>query len=399
MDIKVNFCGISSPNPFWLASGPPTNTMDQVMRAFEAGWGCAVWKTIGVPVVNVSPRLAAITLNDQRMVGLHNIELISDRTLEENLKEIAEVKKEYPDRAVVVSLMGEFRRQTWHELVKRAQDTGCDGLELNLSCPHGLPERGMGSAIGQVPEYTKQITEWVKEVSDIPVIVKLTPNITDIRFPARAAAQGGADGLSAINTIKSIIGVNLDTLQPLPTVEGRSTPGGLSGPAVKPIVLSMITQLARDPALTVPLSGIGGIATWQDAAEFILLGCTTVQVCTAVMHYGYPIVEDMISGLKNYIAEKGFQTPEEMVGLCVPRVTDWGNLDLNHKVVARINENLCLKDDLCFVACRDGGHQAIRYPNNDRIPVVDEEKCVGCNLCSLVCPVEGCIVMEGVNIC
>ncbi len=293
-DLSIDFCGIKSPNPFWLASAPPTNTGDQVMRAFDAGWGGAVWKTLGQPIVNVSSRYAAVDFDGTRVMGLNNIELITDRPLEVNFSEIAEVKKRYPKHALIVSLMVESRREAWHDIVKRAEDAGADGLELNFGCPHGMSERGMGSAVGQVPEYACRSPSWVKEVAKIPVIVKLTPNITDIRFPARAAKKGGADAVSLINTINTITGVDLDSFTPRPDVGGMSTHGGYCGPAVKPIALHMVAEIARDPEVGIPISGIGGISTWRDAAEFLLLGATTVQVCTAVMHYGYRIVEDMM---------------------------------------------------------------------------------------------------------
>src|SRR3984957_10612604 len=241
-DLRVKFCGIESPNPFWLASGPPTNTGGQVMRAFDAGWGGAVWKTIGEPIQNTSSRYGAIDYNGVKMMGLNNIELISDRPIETNLREIAEVKKRYPKHLVIASLMVESKREAWHDIVQRSEDAGADGLELNFGCPHGMSERGMGSAVGQVPEYTEQITGWVKEKARTPVIVKLTPNISDIRIPARAAKRGGADALSAINTINSLMSVNLETFQPSPNVDGKSSHGGYCGPAVKPIALNMVQQ-------------------------------------------------------------------------------------------------------------------------------------------------------------
>ncbi|HUQ90628.1 MAG TPA: NAD-dependent dihydropyrimidine dehydrogenase subunit PreA [Bryobacteraceae bacterium] len=427
-DLTTNFAGIHCPNPFWLASGPPANCGEQVMRAFDAGWGGAVWKTLGEPIVNVSSRYSSVDWNGQRMMGLNNIELITDRPLEVNLREITEVKKRYPRHAVIASLMVDSKREAWHAIVKQAEDAGADGLELNFGCPHGMSERGMGSAVGQVPEYAAMITEWVKEAARTPVLVKLTPNITDIRTAARAARKGGADGLSAINTINSITGIDLDTLIPRPEVGGLSAHGGYCGPAVKPIALHLVQQIAE---VELPVSGIGGIATWKDAAEFILLGCGTVQVCTAAMHYGYRIVEDMIDGLRNWMDEKGFAAIEDFRGKSLPRVTEWKHLDLNYKIVARIHREKCIGCDLCYTACWDGAHQCIHLDHGatpaevealsrgrvvstpvskasqlalnpgrtppDRIPHVDEEECVGCNLCWLVCPVEGCITMEKVD--
>src|SRR6202158_2144773 len=433
-DISALFAGrIQSPNPFWLASGPPTNCGEQIMRAFDAGWGGAVWKTLGEPIVNVTSRYSSVDLNGQRMMGLNNIELITDRPLEVNLREITEVKKRYPNHAVIASLMVDSKREAWHEIVKRSEGAGADGLELNFGCPHGMSERGMGAAVGQVPDYTCKITEWVKEAARTPVIVKLTPNITDVTWAARAAKKGGADAVSLINTIHSMTGIDLDTFAPRPNVAGRSSHGGYCGPAVKPIALHMIQQLASDPEIGLPISGIGGVSTWRDAAEFILLGCGTVQVCTAAMHYGFRIVEDMIDGLSNWMDEKGFATIEDFRGLSLPKVTDWQHLDLNYKIVARINPDTCIGCDLCYIACWDGAHQCIHIEGHStpeslvaasrskiamtpipkldgdsagasprrtppaRIPRVDEQECVGCNLCWLVCPVDGCITMEEVS--
>src|SRR5262250_1929708 len=252
-DLSINFCGVRSPNPFWLASGPPANTSHQVMRAFDAGWGGAVWNTIGEPIINTASRYGSVDLKNERMMGLNNIELISDRPVEVNLREIAEVKKRFPKHTVVASLMVESKRETWHDIVRRTEDSGADMLELNFGCPHGMSERGMGAAVGQVPEYTTMITEWVKEVARTPVIVKLTPNITDVTRIAAAAEQGGADGISLINTINSLMGVDLDTFAPRPTVRGRSSHGGYCGPAVKPIALNMVAACAK--RVKIPVSG------------------------------------------------------------------------------------------------------------------------------------------------
>jgi dihydropyrimidine dehydrogenase (NAD+) subunit PreA len=426
-DLTTRFAGIQSPNPFWLASGPPSNCGDQVKRAFDAGWGGAVWKTIGEPIVNVSSRYSSVDWNGLRMMGLNNIELITDRPIETNLREIAEVKKRYPKHAVIASLMVESRREAWHDIVRRTEDAGADGLELNFGCPHGMSERGMGSAVGQVPEYARLITEWVKEVARTPVLVKLTPNVADIRAIARAAKLGGADGLSAINTLNSITGVDLDTFTPRPDVGGQSSHGGYCGPAVKPIALHMVQQLAGDQQCGLPVSGIGGISSWREAAEFLLLGCHSLQVCTAVMHYGYRIVEDMAEGLSNWMDEKGFRTLDDFRGLSLARVTEWQHLDLNYKIVARIHPELCIGCGLCYIACWDGAHQCIHIEGagspeqlladsrarlaqtpavvavdtartpTARIPKVDEQACVGCNLCWLVCPVESCITMDRVD--
>ncbi len=400
-DLSTDFARIKSPNPFWLASGPPTNTAGQVMRAFDAGWGGAVWKTVGEPIVNTTSRYGGIDLGREKLMGFNNIELISDRPIEDNLREVAEVKRRYPENAVIVSLMVESNRNSWHEMVKRTEETGCDGVELNFGCPHGMSERGMGAAVGQVPEYTTMITEWVKEVARTPVIVKLTPNITDVTRIAVAAEQGGADGISLINTINSLMGVDLDTFAPRPKVRGRASHGGYCGPAVKPIALNMVAACAK--RVKIPVSGIGGVADWRDAAEFIALGARSVQVCTAVMHYGFRIVEDMVDGLGGYLESKEFASARGLEGRAIENVTDWGNLDLNYKIIAQIDPGKCIGCHLCYVACEDGAHQCIEEyprPNGDgamRVPRIIEDECVGCNLCALVCPVEGCITMAEVE--
>jgi dihydropyrimidine dehydrogenase (NAD+) subunit PreA len=428
-DLAIEFCGVKAPNPFWLASGPPTNSEYQVRRAFDAGWGGAVWKTLAdEPIVNVSSRYGAVDYDGRKVMGLNNIELITDRPLEVNLREIARVKKAHPECALFVSLMVESKRDAWHEITRKTQDAGADGIELNFGCPHGMSERGMGSAVGQVPDYTCLITEWVKEVATVPVMVKLTPNVGDIAAIGRAAVRGGADALSLINTINSIMGVDLDSLAPRPAVGGYGSHGGYCGPAVKPIALNMVASLAGDPAVNVPISGIGGVQAWQDAAEFLLLGAGSVQVCTAVMHYGFRIVETLASGLKGWMREKGFGSIAELTGRSVPRIRPWGELDLNYKVIARIDQDKCIHCGLCYIACEDGCHQSIRWDKRatadyraahpsprgeirsggyDVLPgagggtinvfTVKEDCCVGCNMCSLVCPVDGCITMDEVD--
>jgi len=411
-DLSINFAGVKSPNPFWIGSGPPGNSAHQCHRAFEAGWGGVVWKTIGEPIVNQSSRYSALHLNGQKIVGFNNIELISDRSPETNFREIREVKDRWPDRVIVASLMVETREQ-WHEFIRRSEDAGADAIECNFGCPHGMCERGMGSAVGQNPEVIKTIAGWCKEVAKIPVIVKLTPNITDVAMPGRAAKIGGADAVSLINTINSITQVNLDTFCPEPYVDNFSSHGGYCGPAVKPIALNMVETIANDPEIghNFPISGIGGINTWRDAAEFIALGATSVQVCTAVMHKGFRIVADMAEGLSDYLDSKGMTSLEELRGRALPSIKRWENLNLNYARVAKIDYDKCIGCNLCHIACEDGAHQCIdlrnpdalgiglgpgRLPGKD-IPKVREEDCVGCNLCSLVCPVENCITMEEVD--
>jgi len=396
-DLTTNFLGISSPNPYWLASAPPTDKEYNVRRAFEAGWGGVVWKTLGSegpPVVNVNgPRYGAIYGADRRLLGLNNIELITDRPLEVNLEEMARVKADYPDRALIASIMVPCEEEAWKAILPRVEETGADGIELNFGCPHGMSERGMGSAVGQVPEYIEMVTRWCKKYYDRPVIVKLTPNITDVRKPAAAARNGGADAVSLINTINSITSVNLDTFSPEPSIDGKGSHGGYCGPAVKPIALSMVSEIARAEATHgLPISGIGGVTTWRDAAEFMSLGCGTVQVCTAAMTYGFKIIDELTAGLSEWMDEKGYSNVSEVVGRAVPNVTDWQYLNLNYVAKAKIDQDQCIKCGRCYAACEDTSHQAILM-SADRVFEVKDEECVACNLCVDVCPVEGCISM------
>lgn len=395
-NLQSTFLGIKSPNPFWLASAPPTDKKINVMRAFEAGWGGVVWKTLGSQVKNVSSRYSSIDYSGRKNIGFNNIELISDRPLELNLREIVEVMKEFPDRAMVVSLMADNDRKSWHEMVKKVQDTGAHGIELNFGCPHGMVERGMGASVGQDPEIARMIVEWVMEVAQIPVITKLTPNVHSVVPTATAVVEAGSNGLSLINTIQSVTGINLDTFVPNPNVGGQSVFGGYCGPAVKPIALKMLTTLSQnDTFKNTPISGIGGITTWRDATEFMLLGATNVQICTAAMLHGYKIIEDLCDGLSNWMDDKGFKTIDEFVGLSVPKMTKWEELDINYHIVANINQDKCIHCGLCHIACEDTSHQAIAIEKGSpyNTYIVKEDDCVGCNLCKIVCPVHGCLTM------
>ncbi|MGH8130642.1 MAG: NAD-dependent dihydropyrimidine dehydrogenase subunit PreA [Steroidobacteraceae bacterium] len=399
VDLACEFLGIRSPNPFWLASAPPTDKAYNVNRAFEAGWGGVVWKTLGEdpPIVNVSgPRYGAIHSNDRRVIGFNNVELITDRPLEANLREIRQIKRDWPDRAVVVSVMLPMNCEVWAKYVPMIEDTGADALELNFGCPHGMSERGMGSAVGQVPEYIQQATEWCKSVARVPVVIKLTPNVTNILGPAKAARDGGADAVSLINTLNSIMRVDYDTLTMYPATDGQGSHGGYCGPAVKPIALHMVAEIARNPATrALPISGIGGVTDWRDAVDFLALGASNVQVCTAAMVYGFKIIDDLTSGLAHFLRDKGMKRVAELVGRAVPSVTDWQYLNLNYVMKARIDQDLCIQCGRCHIVCEDAAHQAITHTVNGkrRFEVIDEE-CVGCNLCVSVCPVVDCITME-----
>jgi len=395
-NLESTFLGIKSPNPFWLASAPPTDKKINVLRAYEAGWGGVVWKTLGSQVKNVSSRYSAVDFNGARAMGFNNIELISDRPLDINLKEITEVVKLFPDRAMIVSLMADNDKASWHDLIKKCEDAGAMGFELNFGCPHGMTERGMGAAVGQDPEIARMVVEWVMEKATIPVITKLTPNVHSVVPTGKAVVEAGSHALSLINTIQSVTGVDLDTFVPNPNVGGKTTFGGYCGPAVKPIALKMLTTIAQN-AITrkVPISGIGGISTWRDAAEFMLLGASNVQVCTAAMKYGFRIVEDMCEGLSNWMDEKGFKTLDEFIGKSVSTVTNWEELDINFHIVANINQDKCIHCGLCYIACEDASHQSINlsYGKPYNTYSIKEDECVGCNLCKVMCPVDDCITM------
>ena len=401
-DLRSEIAGIKSPNPFWLASAPPTDKEYNVVRAYQAGWGGVVWKTLGEdpPVVNQTSRYGSLHGADRQVIGFNNIELITDRPLEINLQEIKKVKKDWPDRALVVSLMVPCEEQSWIDILKRVEETEADGIELNFGCPHGMSERGMGAAVGQVPEYIEMVVRWCKKYSRMPVITKLTPNITDVRYPARASQAGGTDAVSLINTINSITALDLDEMATLPSVDGKGTHGGYCGKAVKPIALSMVSEIARDKeAGGLLISGIGGVENWRDAAEFMALGASNVQVCTAAMLYGFKIVEDMTDGLNNWMDEKGHTRLSDFIGTAVPNITDWQHLNINYESVAVIDQDKCIKCGRCHIACEDTSHQAITASNVNGVRKyeIDEPECVGCNLCYHLCPVPDCITMKRVE--
>lgn len=403
LDLSIKFCGFKLKNPFILSSAPPTGTGGMIKDAFDAGWAGAVTKTLvpsGTEMRNVSPRLNALAFEGfegepKNIFAMQNIELVTDRPLETWLEEIREITAEYPDHMLIASIMAEGKdKEAWRTLAVAVQEAGAHAIELNFSCPHGgMPGESVGSAIGQDPDFSAEITGWVKEVATIPVLVKLTPNITDITVIARRVKESGADGISAINTVLAISGIDLDTFAPLPTVDGKSAAGGLSGPAIKPIALRMVAELST---VGLPISGIGGVSEWRDAAEFILLGAETVQVCTSVMLHGVKVIEDFTEGLLAYLEEKELPSVDALRGKSLAALADLMDLDTEKRAVSAVDEELCIKCDICYISCRDGGHQAIAL-TSERLPVIDVDKCDGCAICVQVCPVWDCMRMVAVE--
>ena len=330
VELAVTVDGIRFPNPFVLASGPPGTNGKVIQRSFELGWGGIVCKTISLEsdkVVNTVPRYGKLLGHGGKkdVIGFQNIELISDRPFEDWLPELAECKRLHPEHVLIASIMEEHERARWHELVERTQATGIDAFELNLSCPHGLPERRMGAAMGQDPEIVREVVGWVKEVATVPVWAKMTPNITDITVPARAAVDAGADGISAINTILCTVGIDLEDFRPLPTVEGHSEPGGYSGRAVRPIALRQVMECARAcPGASV--SGMGGVETAEDAIQFMAVGANTVQVCTGAMLHGYGMIAELCRDLEAFLEHRGMSSPSELVGRALPWFTTHADL-------------------------------------------------------------------------
>jgi dihydropyrimidine dehydrogenase (NADP+) len=349
MNLSITVNGIKFPNPFLLGSGPPGTNARVIAKSFDAGWGGAVAKTVSLEcakVVNVVPRYGRLRSRDTgEVIGFENIELISDRPIEVWLDEFRQIKKEYPQHILIASIMEEYEKSRWQELTRMVQETGVDAFELNFSCPHGMTERKMGSEMGEHPDLTEEVTRWVTEVSTIPVWAKMTPNITSIKEPSLASVRGGAVGISAINTILSVIGVDLNTLRPLPCVEGYTVPGGYSSQAVRPIALRMVSQLARALPEDVSISGIGGIEHSHDAIEFMLLGASTVQLCTGVMLHGVKIIDELNEGLAQFMSDKGFNSVQEIVGKSIPYFSTHMDLVQKMKEAKRIRAGESSRDN------------------------------------------------------
>ncbi len=387
-NLSVEFVGMHFPNPFMLASAPPTRTAEMIKKAFAAGWGGAVTKSIALePAQDLQPRLQPI-VHRKRNIGMGNVELTTQMTVADWQRDIAEVKSDYPDRPLWASIMDAPVEKNWQRLAEAVQEAGIDALELNVSCPHGMPSKGMGAFIGQNAELTGQVVAWVKKVAKVPIVIKLTPNVSDIAFIAQAAMENGADALCTVNTVSGLMGVDLDTLTPLPAVGGVSTYGGYSGPGIKPIALRCVAQIAKATGL--PVSGLGGLTTWQDSVEFMAVGATTVQVGTTVMWKGYDIIEEFLQGVNDYLEDKGIAEVNEIIGAALPKIVEFPEMPLDPRAKAVVDDscNGCL---LCVVACSDGGYQAISGVKGE-VVTIDGEKCDGCSLCMMVCPL-GSITM------
>jgi dihydropyrimidine dehydrogenase (NAD+) subunit PreA len=395
IDLSVDFCGVRFHNPFLLSSSPVSNSAEMVAKAFEAGWGGVVYKTLASgrwPIVHPSPRMNAYHYGSKHLMGLQNVEQISDRPLKDNLLDLLYLKKKYPDHPIVASVMG-FSTEDWQYVAKAAEDNGADMLELNFSCPHMTIE-GSGHKVGQAFELLEDFTAAVKKVVKIPVMAKMTPNITDITEPAVFAKKGGADAISAVNTFRGISEIGLDDWTPKPNVFGIGAESGYSGPAIKPIALHFIADMAKCEDLGLPLSGIGGIETWVDCLEYLLVGATTVQVTTGIIHYGYRIVEDMIEGLSDYLISRGLGRVTELIGKALPHLQETDKFDLNRQGIVQYDLDVCVGCGQCYIVCTDSGGQALEWEADRRRPKLIEDKCLSCMVCSFICPVPGLITFK-----
>ena len=392
IDLSIDFCGVKFKNPFLLSSSPVSNSAEMVARSFDAGWGGVVFKTLNsdtIPIVHPSPRMNGYAYGNKRLVGLQNVEMISDRPLRDNLVDFLYLKKKYPDHILISSIMG-FSNDEWGYLAKVSEDNGADMLELNFSCPH-MSVEGAGHHVGKAFDLIEKFTTTVKQCVSIPVIAKMTPNITDMTEPALYAKQGGADAISAINTVSGISQIDLDVFTPKPNIFGLGSVSGTSGPAVKPIGLRFISDMAKCEELSLPLSGIGGIETWVDALEYILLGASTIQVTTGIIHYGYGIVEDMIEGLTDFMVEKNIAKVQDLVGKALPNLKTTDKFDLKRQGRAEYDLTNCVGCGQCYTVCRDAAGFALEWDQEKRRPILNEDKCLSCMICSFVCPVSGII--------
>lgn len=385
--LAIDFCGVPCENPFFLSSSIVANNYDMIARAFRMGWAGAAFKTIGAFVPReVSPRFDAIRKEATPFLGFKNIEQISEHTLEENLSYIKKLKAEFPTKVIIASIMGRDEAE-WTMLARLVTEAGADIIECNFSCPH-MAADGLGSDVGQNPELVTAYTRAVLRGTTVPVLAKMTPNLGHMEIPAIAAMEAGASGIAAINTIKSVMNVNLFTFSSGPDVAGRTSVGGYSGKAVKPIALRFIQTMKQNPKLAdVPISGMGGIETWRDAAEFMAMGCENIQVTTAVMQYGYRIIDDLIEGMRQYLNAAGLDSVTQIVGRALSHIVSAEELGRDTVCYPRFNREKCVGCGRCRISCDDAGHQAI-HAGEENHPILDGNKCVGCHLCVTVCPTE-----------
>lgn len=386
-DLSITFCGVKFPNPFCLSSSPVGNCYEMCAKAYDMDFGGVVFKTIGFFIANeVSPRFDILRKEGTPWIGFKNMEQIAEHPLEENLAALRKLKHDYPNKVLIASIMGS-NEEEWERLAHLVEEAGADMIECNFSCPQ-MTSHAMGSDVGQSPSLVNKYCKAVKRGSKLPMLAKMTPNIGDMNEVALAALEGGADGIAAINTVKSICNVDLENNVGLPMVNGKSSVSGYSGKAIKPIALRFIAQMYNDERLKgVEISGIGGIETWEDAAEFISLGAKTLQITTAIMQYGYRIIEDLTSGLSHYLEDHGYNSVEEMVGRAAINIIPAEDLDRSYICYPQIDSDLCVHCGRCYISCYDGGHQAIEFDEDTRKVKINEKRCVGCHLCANVCPV------------
>ena len=384
VNLHINILGIDFENPFLLASAPPAALIESIEMAFEMGWGGAVLKTItpdDLEMLEASPRYMVLT-DKKHIIGLQNIELLSHKTVKYWCEGIEYLKQKYPAKVIIASIMAPVDKAAWQDIVKAINNTPADAFELNFSCPHGMPEKGIGMAIGTDAEISATITKWVKEVATKPVFVKLSPNVSNIAEIAKAVEQAKADGLAAINTVQGFMGLDLNTLRPMLDVNGTTTYGGCSGAMVRPIGLRCVAQIRQASAL--PILGQGGICTWEDAVQYMFVGADAVQMCTEVMLNGYKIIGPMLKGLKNYLEEKGFKDIRALRDKAIPLITAHKDLQKTPLTYPKINHEKCGRCGKCVMICMESEHQALQI--NDGNLTVDKQRCVGCGLCRLVCP-------------
>lgn len=388
-DLSIDFAGVHFENPFCLSASPVGNCYEMCARAYRAGWGGITFKTISPNderIDEVSPRFNEMSKEDTPFVAFNNLEQLSERTVEQNCADMKRLKKEFPNKVLIASIMA-ATEDGMTKLAQQVTETGADMIELSMSCPQTANTK-MGAEVDEDPEMCKKLTEAVKRGTNLPVIAKISPNLASMVPAVKGCLAGGADGFSLIDTVKSVSNVDLEKEVALPNINGKSEVSGLSGKAVKPIALHFLQELRSTAGLEqLQIAGIGGIETWEDAAEYLLMGATTVQVTTSVMQYGYRIIDDLKNGMMHFMEEKGVDHLQDLVGRANKNIVGTNQLDRNYIVYPKIDWDKCIGCGRCFISCQDGAHQAMGWDDEKRLPTLDRSKCVGCQLCALVCPV------------